>query len=193
VYGHLSNIDEVRARVRALGLDGLVTVHGFVPSAQLNAALASAHLAINLRLPTMGEASFSQLQIWAHGLASLVTPAGWYATLPRDAVAFVRPEREQADLHAHWHALLADPERFARMGEAGRRHLAVHHTPAAYVRAIVDLAMEAARFRAGAAAYQLADRAAAEMGAWLGPQPAPEAFRQAATAIALLAGKKSRR
>jgi len=187
VYGQLFNTEDARARVRALGLDGLVTLHGFVPTTQLDAALAGAHLAINLRSPTMGEASFSQLQIWAHGLPSLVTPAGWYAALPGEVVAFVRPEHEQADLHAHWYALLADPERFVRMGEAGRRHLDAHHTPAAYAHAIIGLAAEAQRCRADAAARQLADRAATEMSVWLPPAASPEVFRQAATSIALLA------
>ena len=187
VYGQLYNAEDARARIRALGLDGLVTLHGFVPARQLDAALANAHLAINLRSPTMGEASFSQLQIWAHGLPSLVTPAGWYATLPAEAVAFVRPQREQADLHAHWQALLADPERFARMGEAGRRHLEAHHTPVAYARTIVELAVEATRFRAAAAARQLADRAATLMSLWLAPSASPEVFRPAATSIAALA------
>jgi glycosyltransferase involved in cell wall biosynthesis len=187
VYGWLFNTEDAGARVRALGLDGLVTLHGFVPTMQLDAALASAHLAINLRSPTMGEASFSQLQIWAHGLPSLVSPAGWYATLPGETVAFVRPEYEQADLHAHWQALLANPERFVRMGEAGRRHLEAHHTPAAYAHAIIDLAAEAQRCRADAAARQLADRAAIEMSLWLAPAASPDVFRQAATSIALLA------
>ena len=183
IYGSLFNEEDVRAHLESLGLRGVVTLHGFVPAAQLDAALAGAHLAINLRSPTMGEASFSQLQLWAHGLPSLVTPAGWYATLPPDTVAFVRPDRELDDLHTHWRALLADAERFARMGEAGRRHLEAHHTPAAYARAVIDLAAEAERFRAYAAAYQLADRAATKMSAWLGPAASPQAFRRAATAI----------
>ena len=189
VYGWLFNTEDARARVRALGLDGLVTLHGFVPTTHLDAALARAHLAINLRSPTMGEASFSQLQIWAYGLPSLVTAAGWYATLPGEAVAFVRPEHEQADLHAHWRALLADPGCFARMGEAGRRHLEAHHTPAAYAHAIIDLATEARRCRADAAARQLADRAATEMSLWLAPAAPPDVFRHAATSIAMLANK----
>jgi len=189
VYGRLFNGEDARARLHALGLCPLVTLHGFVPAQQLDAALASAHLAINLRYPTMGEASFSQLQLWAQGLPSLVTPAGWYAALPHDAVAFVRPAYEQEDLHTHWQALLADPQRFARMGEAGRRHVEAHHTPAAYAHAVIDLVAQADRFRACAAAYQLADRAAVEMAAWLGPTASPHALRRAATAVAGLVNR----
>jgi glycosyltransferase involved in cell wall biosynthesis len=187
VYGWLFNSEDARARLHVLGLHRLVTLHGFIPAQQLDAVLAGAHLAINLRYPTMGEASFSQLQLWAQGLPSLVTPAGWYATLPHDAVAFVRPAYEQEDLHTHWRALLADPQRFARMGEAGRRHVEAHHTTAAYAHAIIDLAVQADRFRACAAAYQLADHAATEMGAWLGREASPHAFRRVATALAGLA------
>ncbi len=94
----------------------MVTLHGFVPAEDLEAALTSAHLAINLRFPTMGEASVSQLQIWDHALPSLVTRVGWYATLPQETVAFVRPEHEITDIQAHLHAFVDDPGRYAHMG-----------------------------------------------------------------------------
>ena len=35
-------------------------------------------LLINLRYPTMGEASLSQLRIWRHALPSMVTQVGWH-------------------------------------------------------------------------------------------------------------------
>ena len=66
----------MRDEVEELRLQDIVTLHGFVPAEALEAALASAHLAINFRFPTMGEASVSQLQIWDHALPSLVTRVG---------------------------------------------------------------------------------------------------------------------
>ena len=86
----------MRQRIATLELKDTVKVHGYAPAADLDGALSTAGLAINLRYPTMGEASASQLRIWEHALPSLVTRVGWYASLPEDAVAHVRPENEVA-------------------------------------------------------------------------------------------------
>lgn len=53
--------------------------------------LAHSDMALNIRYPSMEEASFSQLRIWEHALPAIVTRVGWYATLPEDVVFFVRP------------------------------------------------------------------------------------------------------
>jgi SAM-dependent methyltransferase len=166
IYGQIWDSDRVRARIKSLRLQALVTLPGFVPEMELNDALASAHLAINLRHPTMGEASGSQLRIWDHALPSLVTPRGWYKNLPHDAVAFVPPEHEIAAIQTHLRTFLANPERFARMGEQGRRFLEEYHTPEAYAQAAVDLAAAAQCFRPYAAARELANRVDAEMRVW---------------------------
>jgi glycosyltransferase involved in cell wall biosynthesis len=164
VYGQLLDGKHVGAQIRSLGLQRLVTLpdlrrllpfrggsrpvtfHGFVPEAELDNALSAAHLAINLRYPTTGEASASQLRIWAHALPSLVTDVGWYATLPADTVAFVRPAHEIEDLQSHLSAFLADPVRFVKMGEKGRQLLEQHHTLEGYAKALVTFAASVQRF-----------------------------------------------
>ena len=161
-------------------------VHGFVDDAALADALADAHLAVNLRYPTIGEASLSQLQIWDHALPSLVSSAGWYAGLPRDTVAFVRPEQERADLQAHLGAFLDDPARFARMGANGRRRLETQHAPDDYARAVVDVAATAAAFHPQAAAFGLAERVGVELGRWLTPASTPDTLRRIAEEIEAL-------
>lgn len=165
VYGELWDDEYVRRGLHALHLERLVVLHGFVPAEELDAALATAHLAINLRYPSMGEASASQLRIWDHALPSVVTRAGWYAGLPEDAVAFVQPEHEIADIQGHLSAFLANPERFAQMGENGRRLLEERHTPEVYAKAIIHLALDAQRFRPQIAAYELVKRVNAEASA----------------------------
>ena len=166
VYGEVENTGQLETRIAALQLAPLVTLHGFVSDAQLDHALRGADLALNLRFPTMGEASYSQLQIWNAALPSLVSRAGWYATLPEEAVAFVRPEHEQADVQMHLRAYLADPRRFTAMGESGRRRLEKHHTPQRYVEALMRFLHAAMDFRTRAAAWQLGERAAGEIGNW---------------------------
>jgi ubiquinone/menaquinone biosynthesis C-methylase UbiE/glycosyltransferase involved in cell wall biosynthesis len=166
VYGELWDQQRLRREIEELGLPGVVMLHGFVPHEDLEAALTSAHLAINLRFPTMGEASVSQLQIWDHALPSLVTRVGWYATLPQETVAFVRPEHEIIDIQAHLRAFLNEPGRYAHIGEEGRRYLQTHHTPGAYVQAIIDAVRDAEAFRPSAIAHDMTRRVGAEMRRW---------------------------
>ena len=166
VYGELWDHQGVRRDIEELGLQDVVMLHGFVPAEDLEAALASAHLAINLRFPTMGEASVSQLQIWDHALPSLVTRVGWYATLPQETVAFVRPENEIIDIQGHLRAFIDDPGRYAQMGGDGRRFLHTHHTPGAYVQAIIEAVRDAEAFRPHATAHDMARRVSQEMRQW---------------------------
>jgi ubiquinone/menaquinone biosynthesis C-methylase UbiE/glycosyltransferase involved in cell wall biosynthesis len=166
IYGELWEADHVQRQIQTLGLRKLVTCHGFVAEAELEAALESSNLGINMRYPTMGEGSLSQLQMWDHALPTLVTRIGWYATCPEDAVAFVRPGHEIGDVQAHLKALLVNPEQFAKMGDRGRRILEEQHAPETYTQAVLDIAAQGQRFQPKAAAYQLAKRAGGEMRVW---------------------------
>ena len=166
VYGELWDHQRLCREVEEMVLQDVVTLHGFVPNAALEAALASAHLAINLRFPTMGEASVSQLQIWDHALPSLVTKVGWYASLPAGMVAFVRPEQEIMDIQAHLRAFLSEPWRYAQMGEEGRRYVQTHHTPGAYVQSMIDAVRDAEAFRPSAIAHDMARKVGLEMRKW---------------------------
>lgn len=183
IYGDVWDTERLHQRIAALGLRHLVTLHGFVSDPDIDAALSRAHLAINLRYPTMGEASLSQLQIWDHALPSLVTRSGWYATLPSDTVAFVRAEHEWTDVQTHLRAFLADPGRFAEMGRNGRRTLERHHAPADYARDVIAFAMEVQRFQPRAAAFELAARVGEEMRAWLSTTAPSNALRRVAEEI----------
>jgi Glycosyl transferases group 1 len=168
IYGAVWDSEYVRTQIQMLGLQGVVKLHGFVPAEELDAALAAAHLAVNLRNPTMGESSFSQLQIWAHALPTLVSQIAWYAKLPENAVAFVRPEHEVLDIQRHLNAFLADSGRFVEMGHQGRRFLEEHHRPKMYADALIDFVSEAQRYRPQAAAYELSVRVDTAMQGWIG-------------------------
>jgi ubiquinone/menaquinone biosynthesis C-methylase UbiE/glycosyltransferase involved in cell wall biosynthesis len=173
VYGELWDREHVNGLIESHGLQEFVTLHGFVPTEELDTALMAAHLAINLRYPTVGEASVSQLQIWDFALPSLVSKVGWYASLSDEAVAFVRPEQEIKDIRTHLSAFLADPERFATMGQTGRRILETLHTPGAYAQAMINLVRDAQAFRPCAIAYDFARRVGGEMRRWAS-LPAPD-------------------
>jgi len=189
VFGKiLDHEDRIKAQIRELGLKKLVTLHGFVPEEKLDEALSQADLAINLRYPTMGEASGSQLRIWAHALPSLVTKVGWYATLPANAVVHIRSDdtepfaasgteplsiasgwsntsgshlNEVADIRSALRAFLDNPSRFAAMGERGRKILVERHSPETYAQGLIEFIEEAKLHRPRAAIFALAERAGA--------------------------------
>jgi glycosyltransferase involved in cell wall biosynthesis len=166
IYGEMDDAKSVRQRIQGLNLKHLVTVHGYAPANELDHALQAASLAINLRYPTMGEASASQLRIWEHALPSLVTKVGWYGSLSEETVAHVRPDNEVEDIRAHLAAFLQDPERFAHIGREGRRFLEQEHDQSKYVQAVVSLASSTRELNLRKAACDLARRAGEKIGSW---------------------------
>jgi glycosyltransferase involved in cell wall biosynthesis len=158
IMGNVWDPAHIRTRLAELGLSDRVTVHGFVPEPQLDARLAEAHLVFNLRHPTMGEASGSQLRIWNASAAAVVTDLGWYGSLP-DATVFKIPlEGETAALQSLVRRLHADRHLGETIGEAGRTRLQSHHTPALYAQGVAEVAR---RFAEDAAASLRAQSARA--------------------------------
>ena len=171
VLGTMRHRAEVEAAVAALDLGGHVTLHGYVSDETLTKALERADLAVNLRYPSMGEASASQLRIWDHALPSLVTRTEGYAGLPEDAVCFVRPEHEAADIQDHLRRFLADPERFRAAGRRGRRRLLDQHLPSAYVERVGSFFEAADLLRSRHNQMRLADRSGQASAAWMDAAP----------------------
>jgi glycosyltransferase involved in cell wall biosynthesis len=189
IFGTILNDEEkIRAQIKDLKLSELVKVHGFVTEAKLESALSTSDLAINLRFPSVGEASGSQLRIWSHALAALVSATGWYASLPANTVALVRPdENEVSDIQNHLRALIAEPERFLKMGQNGLEELQTRHSPEAYATQIVDLALQSKDMRAQRAVRALAKRAGASVTDWLGSSEFdPAVYRVVDEALSLV-------
>jgi glycosyltransferase involved in cell wall biosynthesis len=163
VYGQIEDTRLIDKHVARHRLNSRVRRHGYVDEAVLDAALAEADLVLNLRWPSVGEASLSQLRIWRAAAPSLVTRTGWYATLPSDTVFFVEPEAEVETIRRHLAALGRDPAPFQRAGWRGREVLERDHAPAAYAQALVEIAHEAPAHHARRAAIDLARRGTAEL------------------------------
>lgn len=140
IMGNVWNPQRIRDRLAELDLTDRVTVHGFVPEAQLDARLAGAHLVFNLRHPTMGEASGSQLRIWNASAAAVVTDQGWYGSLPDETVFKIPLEGETAALQALVRRLNADRHLGETIGATGRARLESHHTPALYAQGVAEVA-----------------------------------------------------
>jgi glycosyltransferase involved in cell wall biosynthesis len=187
IYGSVPDIEYLDTQIAALDLQPLVTVHGFVSEEELDRALQTADLAVNLRYPSMGEASASQLRIWDHSLPSLVTAVGWYATLPGSVVSWVRPEHEIVDIQAHLQAFLTDPGLYVRQGADGRRLLEEQHAPENYARALVDFASAARRFRLRRLASGLVARVGAQLSTWSDLRAPWDLYRNTAEQIRRIA------
>lgn len=167
IIGSIWDEPLIRRQIEDKKLSGSVTVHGFVPETELARLLGGAHLAINLRFPTMGETSGSQLRIWENRLPSLVSRVGWYAELPEDVVAFVHPDHEVEDIRRHLTDFLENPQYFAVMGDKGYRFLVEHHLPGNYARRLVAFAGNTVEFHLRHMSKILANRAAQTLAPWL--------------------------
>jgi len=139
VYGELWIDDLLPERLESLGLGDVVRFHGYVAETELDAALAASDLAINLRFPSFGEASSSQLRIWAHALPTIVTRTGWYADQTDGSLIFVDPGNMVADLRSILNSFLDCPEMFAGKGMSGRKILFEKHLPEVYVDSLLEV------------------------------------------------------
>jgi glycosyltransferase involved in cell wall biosynthesis len=166
IYGTMDVQEKMEELVCRLGLSETVTLHGFKTASDLDVALRQTDLVVNMRDPSMGEASGSQLHLWQYGLPSLVTRRAWYATLPEDTVGFVRPEHEIEDIQGHLNEFLRDPEHYRALGRNGRRYVAENHSIERYAGALLEVAAQAPEFRAKWIARDLARRSATAMTRW---------------------------
>ena len=185
VCGQIWDEGHIRTQIERLGVGSLVKLLGFLPESLVEQKLSTADLAINLRYPSMGEASGSQLQFWDYGLPTLVTRTGWYASLPEDATAFVRPEHEVEDIQSHLRALLADPGVFRAMGERGRQSLE-NNDPEKYVDAMTQFAAMALLRAPLVTALTLAGRVGNDLSAWLHPAASAYLLDRASQEIATI-------
>jgi glycosyltransferase involved in cell wall biosynthesis len=190
VCGELWDEGHIRTQIERLGLGSLVKLSGFLPESLVEQKLSTADLAINLRFPSMGEASGSQLQFWDYGLPTLVTRTGWYASLPEGTAAFVRPEYEIEDIKAHLCVFLANPGAFRAMGERGRQVLK-SHDPEKYVNALTGFASLALELSPRIPALELAGRVGSDLAQWLHPAASAYLLERASREIFTMCEGKS--
>lgn len=131
VVGEVSPQLDFQALAESRGVGGRVHVTGFVPRAELEAALGAMDLCLNLRYPTAGETSASLLRVLAAGRPAVVSDYAQFADLPAEVALSVPLGQGEAEaLAAALAELLAAPERLAAMAEAARDYVAREHDPA---------------------------------------------------------------
>lgn len=133
LYGNINKADELLSHAGTLGLRELINVVGFVADDELDSALSRSHLALNLRNPTMGEASASQLRYWANAIPSIVSDVGWYSELPDNVVMKVSPNREQEDLISVLEKIISGNQSCRELGINGYLYLRERHNVQRYI------------------------------------------------------------
>lgn len=138
LYGAIDKADEIIALADNLGVAELINVAGFVSEKELDDALSASHLALNLRNPTMGETSASQLRHWSKALPTLVSDIGWYSELPNDVVIKVSPAREKQDIIAIMEKFISGKHSYYEYGTNGYKHIIKEHGVDRYVSRLAE-------------------------------------------------------
>jgi glycosyltransferase involved in cell wall biosynthesis len=115
---------ELEPVVAASGLGSRARVHADVSDEEFLGWTCAADVVVDLRFPHRGEVSGALARAMQCGRPTVVSATGTYLDLPEDAVVRVPPGRlEPAELAATLSALVGDPERRRRIGEAAREHV----------------------------------------------------------------------
>lgn len=160
VYGSVAAHQDVASKIELHGLASVVTLHGHVSDEILDQALVDADLVINLRNPTMGEASASQLRAFDASAPSVVTDAGWYSELPDGTVLKIPAGEEIHGLSGIFDRWSERPEDLRSVGCEGRRYLTFHHRSDLLVDVLSNLQGEIPQLRRNLGFRSMAFRAA---------------------------------
>jgi glycosyltransferase involved in cell wall biosynthesis len=142
VFGTLWDEVAVSRMIAESGLGAIVELCGFVDDHVLDRAIENADLAINLRWPSMGESSLSQLRIWSHAKPAMVTRGVWRGSIPEGTAIFIDPENEVTDIQRGLASLRANPQGFNELGMRGYRYLCENHRVDIYVERLLKIFAE---------------------------------------------------
>lgn len=137
VAGEFHDPSALAEAIERHGLTGRVRYHGFITDEDLDNLIRRSHLIVNLRNPTMGEASGSLLRTWAQARPSVITDAGWYADVPDNAAIKISAENEANDLVDVLEAAFSSHIDLKSIGLHGYQRLA-EHCPAKYARHFIQ-------------------------------------------------------
>jgi len=118
---------DVRAMVRALGLESRVEIVGYTSGEKYADYLAASDVCVNLRYPTAGETSASLLRIMGAGRPVLVSRTGTFEELPDDTCIKVDVDDAEEELLLEYLRLLAKrPDLAESLDQNARRYVAEH-------------------------------------------------------------------
>lgn len=125
LVGSLSPNYDVKAMVRALGLENNVQIVGFVENAdERDLYVAASDVCVNLRYPTAGETSASLLRIMGAGRPVLVSRTGTFSELPDDVCIKVDIDEAEEELLLEYLRLLCRDENIRlQIGDNARNYV----------------------------------------------------------------------
>lgn len=110
------------------GLDGRVTLTGYLDLDGFYSYIAACDIAVNLRYPSAGETSGTLVRLLGGGKAVIISNLQQFAEWPDDICLKVDPGPAQpAMLLDYLRRLVQDPALRARLGANARRYVASHH------------------------------------------------------------------
>jgi glycosyltransferase involved in cell wall biosynthesis len=114
---------DVEPLVQGSGLGARVSIHTDVSDEDFLAWMCASDVSVDLRYPHRGEVSGSLVRSMQCGRPTIVSATGTYLDLSEDVVVRVPAGRvEPQELAATLRALIDDPERRRRIGDAARAH-----------------------------------------------------------------------
>ncbi len=164
VAGSVRDEKALRRKIHTLCLGRNVRLHGYLSEEALGRLMDRVHMALNLRWPSVGEASGAQLRFWNHSLPSIATRTGWYERQPEGSLLLLDPERELKELHRHWDAALNNYDELVEYGLRGRMLLEERHCAEAFAAALLDFAPIVKRYQGSMCAPSLARRTGQALG-----------------------------
>jgi glycosyltransferase involved in cell wall biosynthesis len=189
IAGRVKDEKALVDKIEKLGLAGLVKLHGYLSDESLDGLLSRVDLAVNLRWPTMGEASGSQLRFWDHSLPTIATNTGWYSCQTEGCLLLVDPSGEEADLHKYWNLALDDYGMVNAVGLKGREVLKERHSAEVFAKALESFVKPVGEYGEKAFSQALAARTGRALGrTGLPKKEAQLAALSAARALAGIAG-----
>jgi glycosyltransferase involved in cell wall biosynthesis len=116
-----------------------LVISGETSTADLAAAISEADIVCCLRWPTLESASASTIEAMLSSKAVIVENTGFYAELPDDCVAKIRPDNEVDDLQMVLERLDADPVERRAMAQRGAAWAADAFSPLNYAQQLVEI------------------------------------------------------
>jgi glycosyltransferase involved in cell wall biosynthesis len=146
VAGELSPYANFERLAAELGVADRVVVTGFLPFAELGAAISATDLCLNLRYPSAGETSASLLRILAAGRPVIVSDYADFGDLPTEVAIRVPLGDDEEELFPTLvrERLASGVESLRAMGARARAYVAGHHAPEDAARKMLVAATELA-------------------------------------------------
>ena len=130
----------VRKWTERSGLVESTVLTGFVDDDDFARYLASVDIVVNLRYPSMGEASATLIQALSYGRACVVTDHAWFSELPDDCVRKIEVgEREVDDLAQALQELCHNASERLALGERARAYVSSRCQPHTIARRYLEI------------------------------------------------------